>query len=91
MKDQKTWLKEIVDEAENMNKHYYDSCIKNFKKKGIVLDRIRKTIFLENHKNKARKEDEAMKEALKQYYESMSEALKHYYETWKNDERDKEN
>jgi hypothetical protein len=37
------------------------------------------------------KEDEAMKEALKQYYESMREALKQYYETWKNDERDKEN
>lgn len=45
MKNQKTWLQEIVDEAENMNKHYYDSCIKYFEKKGIVLGSIKKTIF----------------------------------------------
>ncbi len=29
MKDQKTWLKEIVDEAENMDNNFYDSHIKD--------------------------------------------------------------
>jgi hypothetical protein len=65
MKDQKTWLKEVADEVEYMSKDYYDTCIKEFEKKGIEIKRIRKTVF-ENYENL---EDSIIEENLKQYYE----------------------
>jgi hypothetical protein len=65
MKDQKTWLKDVADEVEYMSKNYYDSCIKDFEKKGIEIKRIRKTVC-EKYENL---EDSIIEENLKQYYE----------------------
>jgi hypothetical protein len=48
-----------------MNKHPYDSYIKDFKERGVDLDLISKVIFQKDQTPK----DEAMKEDLKQYYE----------------------
>ncbi|MGB7894877.1 MAG: hypothetical protein WCF82_23665 [Microcoleus sp.] len=75
MKDQKTWLKEIVDEAENMDNNFYDSHIKDWKKRGVDLDLIRKGIF-QKHQNPT---DEAMNVSLKQYYETSKQELSKEY------------
>lgn len=66
-----------MDEAENMNKNDYDSCIKDFKETGVDLDLIRKVIFQKDQNPT----EEALKEALKQYYlsdEAGKESLKPY-------------
>ena len=87
----KDWLREIVDDAESISKYRYDDYMEYFKKEGIFIDRMREKIFQENPKNKAIKEDKAIKEALKQYYESIENYLENQYEIWRGNEEKKEN
>ena len=82
MESVKTWLKEIVDETENMDKQSYDNWIEYFKKEQIDLHSIRKTLIREEPQNL---------EALTEYFQSMIIALDQYYEKWRNNKRDKDN
>jgi hypothetical protein len=82
MESVKTWLKEIVDKTENMDKQSYDNWIEYFKKEQIDLHFIRKTLIREEPQNH---------EALTEYFQSMIIALDQYYERWRNNKRDKNN
>jgi hypothetical protein len=81
MESVKTWLKEIVDETENMDKQSYDNWIEYFKEKGIALPFIRKSLSREQPQSD---------EALREYFESITIALDQYYERWKKNQKDKE-
>lgn len=85
----KSWLREIVDDAESISKHHYDEHMEFFKKEEIFIDKIREKIFQQNPKSKAIKEDKAINEAFKQYYESIEKFLESQYEIWRGHEEEK--
>jgi hypothetical protein len=81
MESVKTWLQDIIDETEIMDKQSYNNQIENLKKKGIDTHFIKRDLIRVMPENQ---------EDLIAYSESITIALNKYYERWKNNEKDKE-